>query len=76
MRGLLEDKEFDLCCKILADQLVDVKSYSERIEMITDYITAYAGQEIERIFTEKQLKQIFALANKRKSLICERKEKA
>lgn len=64
MRGLFEDKEFELYYKNLSKQLSNVHGYATKMTLISNYITAYAGQEIERIFTESQLKQIFTLANK------------
>lgn len=64
MRGLFEDKEFDQYYKNLSKQILKVNGYATRMTLIANYITACAGQEIERIFTETQLKQIFLLANK------------
>lgn len=44
-----------------------MQGYATKMTLIANYLTAYSGQEIERIFTESQLKQIFALANKGES---------
>lgn len=67
MRGMFENKEFELYYKNLSKQILKTNGYATRMTLIANYITAYAGQEIERIFTESQLKQIFALANKGES---------
>lgn len=50
--------------KNLSKQLDRCKGYATKMTLIANYLTAYSGQEIERIFTESQLKQIFSLANK------------
>lgn len=64
MRGLLDDAEFKMYFKNLSKQLDRCKGYATKMTLIANYLTAHSGQEIERIFTESQLKQIFSLANK------------
>lgn len=64
MRGLLEDSEFKIYLKNLSIMLSGAKDYAMRMRIISTYLTAFAGEETERCFTETQLKQIFALANK------------
>lgn len=64
MRGILDDAEFKVYFKNLSKQLDRCKGYATKMTLIANYITAYAGEETERCFTETQLKQIFALANK------------
>ena len=64
MRGMFEDKEFELYYKNLSKQILKTNGYATRMTLIANYITAYAREETGRCFTETQLKQIFALENK------------
>lgn len=61
MMGLYTDSEFKLYLKNLEIVLRGVPKKLDRYRKTKEFITKYSGEEIERCFTETQLRFIFSI---------------